>query len=407
LLWYDDVNILSFVSDTETTSDKARRWGAFVCPDCRFVFRVPSDHDGIGIICPSCRRMLRIPKEGDAVSSLMAPLQKINFSDDEIDPRGEKRIRSKQKRQKKEAEVPDWDASAGKWKSNRSGIRSRKLKLLVGGSVLIAAAGLGLLYWETLSREEVDDNITGLPALGEVYDSPSSALLLPEEELDGVVELPKVMKLSENEFLEEAQLLAEKFLNATSIKEILPLVRNREGVEGAVRSFYPNGRIKAVGMNQFNSSGRPSYKDDFAAVSVLTPNFEQRQLAFFDGEEGLKIDWESWVGWSEVPWEVLIETRPTRPVLVRVMLKWVDYYNFDFKDEKAWRAYRLVSPDGEHLLFGYAPRNSLLDQQLRPNEPGATVAVTLKIRFPKGDSSEKQVIIEEQVADGWVIPRDS
>jgi hypothetical protein len=89
------------------------------------------------------------------------------------------------------------------------------------------------------------------------------------------------------------------------------------------------------------------------------------------------------------------------------MLKWVDYYNFDFKDEKAWRAYRLVSPDGEHLLFGYALRNSLLDQQLRPNEPGATVAVTLKIRFPKGDSSEKQVIIEEQVADGWVIPRDS
>ncbi len=65
------------VSDTESANEKSRRWGAFVCPDCRFVFRVPGDHDGVGIVCPSCRRMLRIPADGDAVAPLMAPIKKI------------------------------------------------------------------------------------------------------------------------------------------------------------------------------------------------------------------------------------------------------------------------------------------------------------------------------------------
>ena len=65
------------VSERESANEKSRRWGAFVCPDCRFVFRVPGDHDGVGIVCPSCRRMLRIPVDGDAVAPLMAPIKKI------------------------------------------------------------------------------------------------------------------------------------------------------------------------------------------------------------------------------------------------------------------------------------------------------------------------------------------
>ena len=65
------------VSETESSNEKARRWGAFVCPDCRFLFRIPGDHDGLGIVCPSCRRMLRIPKDGDAVSPLIKPIKRI------------------------------------------------------------------------------------------------------------------------------------------------------------------------------------------------------------------------------------------------------------------------------------------------------------------------------------------
>lgn len=398
-----DRNTLPPVSDSETTTEKARRWSAFVCPDCRFVFRVPRDHDGTGIICPSCRRMLRIPQEGDAISPLMASLQKINFSDGEIDPRGEKRTRSKRKKRAKEAESPDWDVSAGKWKSIRSDKRSAVGRGVVGVVLVLVSAGLIFLAVKEDEKTEGSEDLAGLPGADEFQDLTDTRLLLSEEELEDEIELPKVMQRSEVEFIEEAEPLAEKFLNATSVDEILPLIRDSETVGRKVRDYYPDGSMEAIGMEKFNSAGRPSYKNSFAAVSILTPDYEEKQLAFIDTEEGLKIDWESWVGWSEVPWDELTERRPTRPVLVRAMLKWIDYYNFGFSDEEKWRSYRLTSPDGEQVLYGYVERNSLLDQRLRPNESGASVAATLKIHFPDDDGSRPQVIIDEQVADGWVV----
>ena len=53
------------------TMESARRWSGYVCPDCRFVFRVPRDHDGKGIVCPSCRRMLKIPTALDVAPPLL------------------------------------------------------------------------------------------------------------------------------------------------------------------------------------------------------------------------------------------------------------------------------------------------------------------------------------------------
>ena len=47
-----------------------RRWSAYVCPDCRLVFRIPMNHEGRGTVCPCCSRLLRIPKEGDPVPPL-------------------------------------------------------------------------------------------------------------------------------------------------------------------------------------------------------------------------------------------------------------------------------------------------------------------------------------------------
>jgi uncharacterized protein YbaR (Trm112 family) len=64
-------------SAVPATQESARRWSGYVCPDCRFVFRVPRDHDGKGLICPSCRRLLRIPGPDDTPPPLLAPLRAV------------------------------------------------------------------------------------------------------------------------------------------------------------------------------------------------------------------------------------------------------------------------------------------------------------------------------------------
>lgn len=348
--------------------------------------------------------MLRIPKEGDEAAPLMAPLKQIEFAEDGgIDPRGEKRTRSKRKKKPKEAKIPEWDASTGSWRSSRK--TGKRVLQTVAVWFFCIAAILGVAFYlvKAAEPEPGDEVVTGNDKQDQFDELVRVPLLLPEDELEDAVELPKVMQRSEIEFIALAQPIAEKFLNATEVDQILPLVNDAENVSQKIRDHYPEGKINAPGLSKFNSSGRVSYKDSFAAVTVLTPDYQRKQLAFIDTDEGLKIDWESWVGWSEIPWEKLSEERPPNQTLVRAMLKWVDYYNFAFADEDKWRSYRLLSPDGENMLYGYTERNSLLDQRLRPGEQNATVAVTLKIHFPEGDESGKQVVIDEYIADGWVV----
>ncbi len=379
-----------------------RRWSAFVCPECRLIFRLPRDHDGKGIVCPHCRLMLRIPVGGDESAPLITPLQQIGFSDDEThDPRGEKRTRATRKKKDKEAELPDWEASAGRWRLSRKKGKRALRSLALWTLTIAAITGVifflykdngGRGFWE---RKALRKEITASPRM------------LHDEELEEPVDLPKIMRLSQTEFLSLAQPIAETFLAATSFDQILPLVRNGEEMRSKIFDHYPNGKIKATVFTKFNATGQVSYKDSFAAVTILTADFERRQLAFVDGKDGLKIDWESWVGWSEMPWDKLLESRPDQPIMIRTMLRAVDYYNFGFTDDSKWRSYLLTSPDGAHTLYGYIERNSLLDQRLRPGEQNTSLAVTLKIRFPEDGEGRNQALIDEYVADGWVIPEKS
>jgi len=177
------MNILKSVPDSETNTEKARRWSAFVCPDCRFVFRVPRDHDGVGIICPSCRRMLRIPGEGDAAPPLIASLQKGNLSVEESSQDVQEKGRKKRKRKGKDGGTPHRDGRVGRRKTARSRKNSRKGILLAGIMVMIAATVVAMFYREP-STNEVDISDWQIPGEGQDAESPSVPLLLPEEDLD-------------------------------------------------------------------------------------------------------------------------------------------------------------------------------------------------------------------------------
>jgi len=343
--------------------------------------------------------MLRIPSVGKETTPLVIPQQAVDSAQHEKKiPHDDTRRRSKRKKKQKEAETPDWEASAGTWRSKKKR-KARTLRSVAIWTTVIATAfgSAFFLFKEKKEKEFVEAKTEEK----EITDTP---LILPDEELDESIELPKIMQRSQSEFLSFAKPNSEKFLAATSVDQILPLVRDSENIREKIYAYYPDGKIKATGISKFNVSCQVSYKNTFAAVSILTTDFEEVQLAFFDGKDGLKIDWESWVGWSEMPWDQIIESKPQNPILIRAKLTTIDYYNFGFADDSKWRAYRLSSPDGAHTLFGYIERNSLLDERLRPPEKSVSAAVTLKILFPEGKDQRNQVVIHDMIADGWVLP---
>lgn len=207
---------------------------------------------------------------------------------------------------------------------------------------------------------------------------------------------------SEASWIAEAGPLARKFLEAKTVGEMLPLVRNPATAEARMRVFYPHDRIDAPGLAEFNSGKVFPVLGKLALFSVRTSDLDVKPLAVVETPQGLKVDWESWAGWAEISWEKFLSSKPVVGHVFRVTLSPVEYYNFDYVDESKWQSYRLTSPDGEHSIYGYVEKGSALHQQIHPNAESRSVPLMLSLKFPADAKSANQVEIERFVAVGWV-----
>lgn len=209
--------------------------------------------------------------------------------------------------------------------------------------------------------------------------------------------------MSDVAFRNAAEPLAVKFLSAVRVEDLLPLVRDPETTEPRLLATYPDGRIDSPGMSAFDTRREIIRHGRSFLVHVRTGDLDEKPLAFFMTPEGLRIDWESWVGWSEIPWEEFLSSRPAGGRLFRVRLSPVDYYNFAFADDRKWQSYRLESPGGEHSVYGYVERGSVLDNRLRPSPDRKSTDLVLTLSFPENATSRNQVLIGGLIAEGWII----
>ncbi|WAC18754.1 hypothetical protein OVA24_16110 [Luteolibacter sp. SL250] len=393
------------------STEKARRWNGYVCPDCRFVFRVPRDHDGRGVICPSCRRMLRVPAAGEATPPLVerkiekvAPVslpesfqrareKKAAEGGAAAAPAGELRRR---RREPSDNEQPDWEKAPTE-RLVRVGKHRKSNKVLWWAGGLLGTAAVVALAVAMLRKEPE-------PALMPIAVAPvrEAAPVAAPASVPEAINLPQEMNRSEAELTAELEPLTRGFLQADTVEKLLPFVRDADKVEGKIRAWYPDGKVPAPGMSAFNTKNTLAYRGRLISVSVRTEDFEEKQIAFLRGDDGLKVDWESFVAWSEMPWPRFISEKPEQPVLFRVALKTLEYYNFGFADDRKWQSYELRSPDREHVLYGYVRRDSSLDGRVRPLDGKSTRLVTVKLKYLPGDVKRNQVVIEELVSDGWV-----
>lgn len=354
--------------------------------------------------------MLRVPAAGEATPPLVekkiekvAPVslpesfqrareRKAAESGAVPAPAGEARRRRKQSR---DDDQPDWDKVPAErlvrvGKHRKSG----KGRWWIAGllaSVVVAA----LIVVAVREDPEVEPIAIAIAPVREVpVAAPRSA---PE-----VTDLPQEMNRSESEITAELEPLTRGFLEADTVAKLLPFVRDAGRVGEKIRAWYPDGKVPAPGMSAFNTSNALAYRGRLISLSVRTNDFEEKQIAFIRGQDGLKIDWESYVAWSEMPWQRFISEKPERPVLFRVTLKMLEYYNFGFGDERKWQSYELRSPDREHVLYGYVRQDSPLNDKLRPLDGKSSRMVTVKLKYIPGEEKRNQVVIDGLISDGWV-----
>jgi hypothetical protein len=338
------------VAETATPN---RRWNSFVCPTCRFIFRVSHDHDGKGVVCPACRVMLRLPGEEASPGPLLL----------EREDSGEE----------SEAHETEADRAGGNlpW---------------IAGASLAGLIVLGLFAWWLMRGSEPK------AVAGPLAEAPSA---IPETE-----QLPAERPKTE---IAEIDSVMKHFLEAKSVEELQPWIRLPESTLPKIRSWLGGKPYAAPGFKAMAGDYEFSVRNglEVVVVPVRTENYEKGELVLVKEPAGWRADWESWAGWSEMSWQDFQRERPTEAKLFRIRASKVDYYNFGFKDELEWRSYRLDSPDGEDSLFGYANRGSDTDVRFDPRgAEGKRMLVMLKV--PPDAPAENQVLIDRIVAEGWV-----
>lgn len=307
--------------------------------------------------------MLKIPSAADITPPLMAPLRKVEeeqFSQEEMEEIHQASMAAER---------------SSPW-------------LLIGGAILML--GLFAVGAMVFMTAKAPTDTTPVPVPITVAEQPVASNSI------------KLSERSEASLTLDLKPLTEKFLAATTVAQWLPLVRNPSVAEARIRAFYPGGRIEPLGMSEFNAGGQMAVQDQSVSLTVRTRDQEAKAMVFVKTPDGFKIDWESWAGWSEMPWEDFLETKPIVPLLFRVNVYQTEYYNFEFSDDLKWQSYRLESPNGEHSVYAYVEKGSDLARQIQLDRDAKQVPMILRLKFPEGATSNGQVEIVQFIANGWV-----
>jgi hypothetical protein len=330
-------------------------------------------------VCPSCRRLLRIPGPGDESAPPVVVEEKQRESDIP------KRERKRRKKKKVSAETP-WDKESGQMDKGR--LKSLPMGwLLAGGIVILTGAMIGLAV--TMQRQPAGMP-EGIPGVTEVV----------------VPQLPAVAEPKHWYQKEELEELSRAFIKASTVEEMLPLVRDADRLADDIRRYYTEGKLEPMELTSLRVlQDRTAGEQRAVTLWIESKSYQPHFLNVCETADGLRVDWESWVGHSPMPWQEIMEKKPTEPVLVRSLLSLVEYYNMEFSDDQKWSSFRLSSPDGEHVLYAYVQRGS--EEQIRllrliSENSGGENRVSVTIRYPGGAKSGNQVILDRLVADSWL-----
>ena len=200
----------------------------------------------------------------------------------------------------------------------------------------------------------------------------------------------------------------EEFLNSDDIEAKIKLSRSSERVIPLMRKYYQNYDDGPIAFRRISSAGEKGTGiiDGFYLIKVSFPDFSILPVILAFENDRIVVDWESFVGYSEITLSEFISKKPRNSTLMRLNATSDNYFNYQFQED-IYRCLYLRNPEDTEAVYGYIERGSRADDQLsRIIESGQSIRfLTLKIQYPKKLGGKNQVIIDEIVTSGWLIKK--
>jgi hypothetical protein len=347
----------------------------------------------VPIQCPHCGQTTRVDL-ALTLSTQKCDRCGIRFSAVNTGLAGSREVQLTEPPEWRRAKTGDWDQSEDTDPLPTPAPASGTRFAWIGVACAIAAVAAGAL---TLARRQ--------PAVPPVQPLSPQATT----SADGS---PSVRQPSVLERIEAATAAARRYLVATSVDDLLPLIQNREQLEATVRAYYTEGEgVGQLPLPEFSIAPTerhlwiPTLQS--AVVSYETPGQLPRALALRQDPDGRwLVDWPSAAAVGDVPLSLFRKERQTTPRFFRLLAARDDYFNHAFSNDQDWLCLQLSDTTLTHRVYAYARRGTPVAEALIKSRFGKSATgapVMLRLRFPENAPSDNQVEITEFLGTGWIV----
>ena len=280
----------------------------------------------------------------------------------------------------------------------------------------LAALGIALpkgasAYFEPLGNHLVVRSFsTSVGQLGDVLSKIDQEVVVVEVEVEVPERVQIESLLLDRETLLAAVMVVEQFFSAKTHKERLKSIRNAERVGPLMKKWYEknpmevkpdrNGVISPTVLRSkvIEETGR-----EFVILLLDFGQSGSKIVAIEATEDGLKLDWETAVGYQPMPIEEFKKKRPTKALPFRVKMKSVAYKNELGSEKNRFLEVEMTYPGNlEFKLFAVIDRQEEWTAPLFESfDLGAAPSVIAKLKYPEGSKDPLGVEIESIVAYTW------
>jgi hypothetical protein len=197
----------------------------------------------------------------------------------------------------------------------------------------------------------------------------------------------------------KASTALKNFLDADSLEKRKKFTRSIQRVGPLMDHYYETrdpGVIKHHSLTDYSNS---SALEKFYLIGVTLDDFSSTYGILTIEQGRFMVDWEAFVGYSEMTLDQFKADKTQSPTLFRLRVKTDDYFNFDFTPDK-YQCLQLSGIEEKTVLYGYVIKGTGAISSL---QPGQEEFFTLRLRYPEQPKAANQVFIDEVITSGWVI----
>ena len=199
-----------------------------------------------------------------------------------------------------------------------------------------------------------------------------------------------------------------KFLQAQEFNKKVQHIRFGARLLPAMAGYYLRNEDEPPVISMFKSGKLEEIdgKQYFQATASI-PGVSARPVHFEKIEDRFLLDWESFVGYGEMPWNDFLKEKPTKPVLFRLIAEKSSEYRAPYNDQSKFLSLRLSDKKHRKNCFAYLSTRGPEGEKVRLHFEQSSKRrhrITARLYFEPEGITGGTPRIERIVRYGWLDP---